>query len=512
MKQKALFYVRVSTDEQAKFGYSIDMQQNQCFNFAEKSNLTCEQIFIDDGYTAKNTNRPNLKRMIEYTKRHKDIAAIIVWRLDRLCRNTDDYVQIFKPMFEKKGISILSVTENNDVNNPYGRYMRNLQINNAELESNLTSIRTIANLREKAKQGYYPGSIPPVGYVRKKIEKRNICVIDKEKAPFVKKIISLYATGMYSYRSLAAKMRSEGFMHKNKPCSTKLVENILSNNLLFYTGDFNFSGERYRGLHEPLISKELYMSIIKMRENKDNNKQVNHNFFYKGMLKCIKSGRVLTAEVQKGAHKSGEYVYYRCPSSCKYCDRNCKKVVKEEVLDDIVKTALLSITLTQDQYLGLKDDFKRLLKYQTEYDENKKIQVSAQITKLRNRINKLYDDKIDGIISDEVYFSKKATWENKLDELTIEYSALSKTNQELIRGLEKMSEPMKDLYQHYLSLEPEKRKKLLILLCPNLFYDGSNVDITIKSAFTALFKFAVFKNGAEDGIRTHAYRNHNPRS
>ena len=75
------------------------------------------------------------------------------------------------------------------------------------------------------------------------------------------------------------------------------------------------------------------------------------------------------------------------------------------------------------------------MKYQTEYDENKKIQVSAQITKLRNRINKLYDDKIDGIISDEVYFSKKATWENKLDELTIEYSALSKTNQELIRGL-----------------------------------------------------------------------------
>ena len=75
-----------------------------------------------------------------------------------------------------------------------------------------------------------------------------------------------------------------------------------------------------------------------------------------------------------------------------------------------------------------------------------------------------------------------------------------------------MSEPMKDLYQHYLSLETEKRKKLLILLCPNLFYDGSNVDITIKSAFTALFKFAVFKNGAEDGIRTHAYRNHNPRS
>ena len=511
--KKAIFYIRVSTDEQAKFGYSIDMQQNQCFNFAEKSGFICDKIFIDDGYTAKNTNRPNLKNMFEYCKKKKDIYALIVWRLDRLCRNTDDYIMTFKPMFEKSGMLILSVTENNDIDNPYGRYMRNLQINNAELESNLISIRTVANLKEKAKQGYSPVAVPPVGYKRVKIDKKNICVIDTEKAFYVKKIIEMYATGLYSYAVLAKRMATEGFIHNKKPCTTKLVENILNNNLLFYTGDFMFSGERYKGLHEPLISKELYLKIIKMKETKANPKTQKHDFLYRGLLQCEKSGRLLTAEVHKGAHNSGVYVYYRCPKSCKMSCENCaKKNIKEDVIDIAIKEALTSITLTDEQYKNLKEDFKILLHLQNKYDENKKIQVEGQITKLRTRINNLYEDKLDHVISEDVYFSHKQKWESKLDELNIELVALNKSNQELINRLEKLSEPLKNLYSSYLQLEDEKKRKLLKLLCPNLFYNGSNVIITIKSAFTALFKFAIFENGAEDGIRTHAYRNHNPRS
>ncbi len=57
--QKAVIYVRVSTDEQAKHGYSIDMQQNQCLNFAERNGYQVTNIYIDDGYTAKNMNVQN---------------------------------------------------------------------------------------------------------------------------------------------------------------------------------------------------------------------------------------------------------------------------------------------------------------------------------------------------------------------------------------------------------------------------------------------------------------------
>ncbi len=96
--------------------------------------------------------------MIEDIKKRKNgIEAVIAWRCDRMVRNTDNYHADFKPIFAKYGVTLLSATEQNDVHTPYGRYMRNQQVINAELESDLTSIRTIENLKEAANQGRYQG-------------------------------------------------------------------------------------------------------------------------------------------------------------------------------------------------------------------------------------------------------------------------------------------------------------------------------------------------------------------
>ena len=502
-KEKVYFYIRVSTDEQAEFGYSIDMQQNQCAKFADMSGLKLIRTYIDDGYTAKNMKRPQLLQMLTDIKKEKGLYAIVVWRLDRLCRNTDDYHATFKKLFSKYGVELLSATENNDMSNPYNRYMRNLQINNAELESNLTSIRTIANMREKARQGYYPGHKPPVGYTRKIINKINTCVIDWPVAKYVKKIIDLYCTGVYSYSDIARIMREEGFIYRNKHCTKKMVENILTLHLKFYIGKFDFSGESYDGKHEALISKETYLLVKKIREQHSSPKIQKHSFLYRGLIKCPESGRVLTAETHKGANKSGTYVYYRCARNCQN-PSNCKCMIREDSIDKAVKDVLCSLSITPEKLKELKSEFKYMLKYQEEFDENKKTQLAAQITKLRTRLNNLYEDKLDGIVSNETYFKKKEEWEVSLEEKTLEYSSLSKTNIELIKQIEKMSELLENLYEHYLQLPDEKKRILLKLLCPNFFYDGSKIVITIKRAFETLFKFALFENGAGGGIRTHA--------
>lgn len=510
MNTKVLFYIRVSTDEQAEFGYSIDMQQNQCMQFAQSHGLSMAGVYVDDGYTAKNMNRPQLKIMLEVLKKSKDIKGIVVWRLDRLCRNTDDYYIKFKQMFDKYGIQLLSATENNDMDNPYGRYMRNMQINNAELESCLTSIRTKANLKEKAMQGYFPGARVPLGYTRKIIDKRNTVVIDEEKAPYVKNIMELYSTGAYSYSDIARIMRSKGLEHRKKPCSKKLIENTLVNNLIFYTGKFNFNGEIYRGNHEPLITSELYLNILKVRDGKTN-ARTKRKFLYKGMVKCAKTGRTLSAETHSGAHKSGTYIYYRCPKECPYRE-NCNQYLKEAVIDDAVRLAFQSISITPEERAKFITILKDIVHVQAVRDEKMKENVAGQITKLKNRINQLYDDKLDGVISSEVYFQKKQKWEIELEEKTLQYSSLSKTNLELIKRCEKLSEPLENLWLSYSQQSDEKKRILLKLLSSNLFYDGSKVVITINRVLETLFKIVVFKNGAPDGIRTHAYRNHNPRS
>lgn len=511
MVKKAVLYIRVSTDEQAKYGYSIDMQQNQCFNFAQKEGYNVIGIYIDDGYTARNPNRPQYKKLFEDIKNKKNgIEAVIVWRCDRMVRNTGLYHSQIVPKFAQYGVDLLSATENNDMNNPYGRYIRNNQINNAELESELTSIRTIENLKEKARQGYFPGAIPPVGYVREKIDGKKVIIPDKAKAPYIKEVFKLYTAG-YSFKEIANILAKKGFTHKNRLCTHKLVENILTVYDIFYIGKFRWKNEIYNGKHEAILTIEEYAAFKTARNQKYRPKQIKHNLLYKGLITCPKANRLLVGEVQKGTNKSGEYIYYRCHHKCEFCN-NCKRIIKADIIDVAVIEAIKTITITEDELKKIRQELKNIMFCNNELNEKRKIEIDAQLTKLNNRLSALYDDKIDGLISQDVYVNKRNTWQSQIDDLMIELTAINKTNTELFNRIENMLELCQDLTTTYLQHSDDKKRILLKLLCSNFFYNGSKIVITIKEPFKALMNFAIFKNGAPDGIRTHAYRNHNPRS
>lgn len=471
--KKVKGYFRVSTEEQVK-GHSLSMQQNQFARFAEVNKFVPAGTYTDEGFTAKNMKRPQLQQLLlDIKKKNKDFDAVIVWRIDRIVRNNDEYHQVLKPFLDKYDVALLSVTENNDMHNPYGRYMRNTQVNNAELESAMNSIRTIANLKEKARQGYYPVSKPPIGYKRIKKEKgkvkENIIIKDPLLAPYIEQLINLYATGLYSDAQVASIMRSRGFDR----CTKKIVENVLTKYLLFYTGKFYYMDEPepFQGKHEPLITPEVRKRVIDVRANKTNGgpKKQKHNFLYQGIITCPVSGKALTGEKQSGANKSGEYEYYRCHNSCEKCPANCKKCIKSTIIDEAIITTLKSIELTKEKIISVNENFKALLNIQTDYDETRKKQVDTQITRLKNKINQLYEDKLDGIITPEFYLEKRKKYEYQMEDLTIEYTALSKTNQELIKRYEKVFELCERLTEYYFQLSHIKKQEFLKIFCSNFF-------------------------------------------
>ncbi len=396
---------------------------------------------------------------------------------------------------------MLSATEPNEgKNNPYGKWMRNTQINNAELESDLISIRTVMNLQEKARQGYFPGARVPVGYKRITDHGKKIIVPDEEKRHYIEKIFRLYSTGLYSFRTLAQKMRKEGFTHNNRPCTKKTIENILSVYQVFYIGKFNYSFKQNDGTyivklcdgkHEPIIPLALYEAAMNIKDRASTPKKNKHSFLYQGLIRCSLTNRLLTPEKQRGENKSGEYEYYRCHRTCSECPQDCKRIIKREMIDKAVSEALNTLNITKEQLTDLKEHVKEILHYQEVYDEKRKIQIEGYIKKLKNRINQLYDDKLDGIISDDVYMDKKLTWENKLEDLTLEYSALTKTNIELIKRFEKMFELAENLTQKYLQKSDEKKREILKILCSNFYYKDSELRIELENAFTTLLKFAL---------------------
>ena len=151
--EKAVIYARVSSEEQAKHGFSIENQKKVCIEFAENSGYFVDKVFVDEGKSAKNLERPEIQELIAYcSKKKNDIKAVVIWRLDRISRNNTDYHGILRPLLAKKGIKLLSATESN-VETIEGELMRNIAMNFAEYERQVTVTRTLAGLRQKAEQG-----------------------------------------------------------------------------------------------------------------------------------------------------------------------------------------------------------------------------------------------------------------------------------------------------------------------------------------------------------------------
>ena len=196
--EKAVLYTRVSSDEQRKTGFSLDYQEKQGREYAEKNNLQIVKIYTES-YTAKKPGRPKFNEMLLYIKKH-NIRHLIFLKSDRASRNGVDssvlvYMaerDIYNIHLIQDGLCLNRKSRPTDflifeMNNVFANfYPRNL------------SVEVTTKLLEKAEQGYYPVR-SPIGYQRKPKLKRAYLQIDPEKAPFIRKIFELYATGEFSY-------------------------------------------------------------------------------------------------------------------------------------------------------------------------------------------------------------------------------------------------------------------------------------------------------------------------
>lgn len=193
------------------------------------------------------------------------------------------------------------------------------------------------------------------------------------------------------------------------------------------------------------------------RAEKSRPKQIKHQFLYKGLITCPKANRLLVGEVQKGVNKSGQYIYYRCHHKCEFCN-NCKRIIKADVIDMAIIESIKTINITEEQLKKIREDLKGIMYANKEFNEKRKIQIDNQLTKLNNRLSALYDDKLDGLISAEIYIKKRDSWQAQIDELMIELTALNKTNNEIFNRIEKMLELCKDLVNTYLCHTDDKKE------------------------------------------------------
>lgn len=199
---KVIGYVRVSTDIQAEKGKSIDNQVDRIMAYCKEKNFILEEIFLDEGYSGKNTKRPGFQDMFTRLKQG-DVQGLVVWHSNRFARNLRDYLNCLDNL-EKLKVKFYSIEEPN-ISGSAGKAMRNLMGVFAEYQSDITGEHTRsvkANLK-KNKQVYCP--YPPLGY---KNEDGKL-VKDPAQIKIVEEILLMKSQG-FSLHKIAQTLNKQG--------------------------------------------------------------------------------------------------------------------------------------------------------------------------------------------------------------------------------------------------------------------------------------------------------------
>lgn len=361
-KTIAGLYPRVSTEDQSRFGHSLDEQEDRLRKLCDYKDYEIYKIYREEGVSAKSMKRPQFQEMIEDMKSGK-INKIIVYKLDRLTRSIQDLENICK-MLEEYNCSLESVSEDINTDTATGKFFIRMTTILAQLEIERCSERTKFGLVGAARKGHISGQ-PPLGYT-KEPENKSI-IIDEVSAEVVRRIFRLYLDGM-SVCAICKLFKEENVLNRRWPTTT--VDKILSNQL--YIGNIvhrKRSGEDieiFEDVVPAIISKSDFEMVQKRKEKNLKNYMRKHTFIFMQKIRCPKCNKIMGGCSSTSKSKK-KHVYYQC-SKCRtrISEKKCEKSILK-FLNDMLDFFLIidnSFKLTMN-----KDTSNEIIKYKNKLSE-----------------------------------------------------------------------------------------------------------------------------------------------
>lgn len=253
-------YARVSTEDQATEGYSLDAQIDMLRAYAESQDWIISGEYIDDGYTGRNSRRPEYSRMMSEIKEWDAIAVV---KMDRIHRNSRNFMAMMD-LLDKKDKKFVSLNESLDTSTASGSFMVDMMQRIAQLESDQIGERTYIGMREKAEssEGRIMGFTPPFGYGISKGE----LIAEDEELDTVKRIFGWYGEGM-TMDEICRILNREGTLTRRSNYWNKFnLRNILKNPV--YAGYMRWDGLFIHHNAEKALSEDEFNEIQKLMTSK----------------------------------------------------------------------------------------------------------------------------------------------------------------------------------------------------------------------------------------------------
>ena len=467
-KKRVFLYVRVSTQEQARDGYSIDEQIERLKDYARAMGWIIVKIYTDGGYSGSNTDRPALQSMIKDIKAKKG-DSVVVYKLDRLSRSQKDTLELIEDYFLKNNVDFVSMTENFDTSTPFGRAIIGILSVFAQLERETIRERMNMGREGRAKEGkFHGGGYVPIGYDY--ID--GLLKINDFEAMQIREIHKLYQQGQ-ALRAIERIFAEKGFVHKHGNWSPKRIKGCMLNDL--YIGNIHFGNEVYKGAHDPIVDEETFNKSVALYNSKDSSKykHIGRSTYLGSLIFCAQCHARYVASSCKYNDKT--YKYYSCHSRRKINrsmikDPNCKnKNYKMDELDKLIFDEIRKLAQDPSRVHEIRQE-----RFSDDVKEKEKL-IRKEIAKIDAQKSKYMDFyAIDEYTMEEVQAKtrplneQKTKLEQELSALSDSKSALSE--EEAIKLIESFEDVLNE--GNY-----EQIKMLIDSLIEKIEIDNEDIDI-----------------------------------
>lgn len=473
-------YIRVSTTDQAEFGYSISAQTKLLKEYAEQNSWAIYDIYTDSGISGKtSSDRPALQKLLSEVEQGK-FEMVLVWKINRLARNIIDLLEI-ADFLKRHQVSLQSITEHFDLGTPLGEFTLQMMAAVGELERKTIAENMRLGRQQRNKQGIYCGSkifgyeTVTTAFYSKRRRTTELKVIPSE-ASIVNHIFKMYADG-FGYKAITNELNKNGFTSKyNKHFSINTVRTILNN--VVYLGKIRYFDPKLQqeqivdGQHEPIIDKQLWDKVQNRLCSKQRIVKIEQRSFpLTAILRCPDCQSSMIPFHTKGYRKNKDsvtYYYYICS---RYQNKGIGACKPNSVSADRIEKLVIDQTQRLITYPKLlKDIVEKINMGATNEVSSLQMKVTQTDKKLKefDRNRKKYFQLFEEEIID------KSTFIERIDFIKSQVKSFSSMKNQLENEISKALSKQIDFHKvestikHFEKLwdfaSPDKQKQLLSAL------------------------------------------------
>lgn len=492
---KAVIYVRVSTEEQARKGISLDSQEKACKEFAAQQSLTVIKIFREEGRSAKTTKRRELTKLLGFCNDQKgNIARLIVWKVDRFSRNTGDYLYL-KMSLKKLGIQIISVTEPIG-DSSTGEFLETIFAGFAQFENQLRAERTIGGMVQRIEQGAWPFKAP-VGFKLYRDAAERPTLVHDENAASLADFFEYYRQNTPALAEMRKKANELGItLQSGKPITKKYIWKMLRNPV--YAGRVTsdlVDGKIFNGLHQGIISSEVFEDIQAILDGRKRNQKraASKEWPLRGLVKCSDCGHHFTGSSPRG--RNGYYPRYSC-THCRSAKTGAPVSMDREAMHEEFKLLLGKLEFSSDEVSSFRKHAMERWNEETKSARAHRRTLEGTIAALKDKRQKVFDLLVSGALTAAEKEEQLVSIEAKLGAAELDFAGAAGEEMDKEVALEYAVNFLGNISKLWEDAEPIERARLQQLTFP----DG--ISYKFSEGFrTADLWLKEVKNIGESGSR-----------